>query len=417
MDKFVIKGGAPLEGQVATSGAKNSALPALAACLLTSEPVKLLHIPRVRDIRTMEKLLNHTGAKVEIRGGQVVVSAGEIARPEAPYDLVKTMRASSLVLGPLVARTGRARVSMPGGCAIGARPINLHVGALELLGAEVTQSHGYVEAAAPGGLRGATITFDRITVTGTEDVLMAAVLARGETIIENAAREPEVGDLAELLVKMGAHIEGAGTSTIRVQGVDRLHGATHTIIPDRIEAGTFLCAGAITSGEVVVTGCVPEHLRALIVKLQQAGTTVHEESSDSVRIRGGKLRAVDVTTEEYPGFATDLQAQYMSVMTQAEGISFITETIFENRFMHALELMRLGANIRIEGRQAVVAGRTELTGSPVIASDLRASASLVLAALVAKGETVIDRVYHIDRGYEKIETKLARLGASIQRVS
>jgi UDP-N-acetylglucosamine 1-carboxyvinyltransferase len=417
MDKFVIKGGAPLEGRVVTSGAKNSALPALAACLLTSEPVKLLHIPRVRDIRTMEKLLNHTGAKVDIRGGQVVVSAGEIARPEAPYDLVKTMRASSLVLGPLVARTGLARVSMPGGCAIGARPINLHVSALELLGAEVTQSHGYVEAAAPGGLRGATITFDRITVTGTEDVLMAAVLAQGETIIENAAREPEVGDLAELLVKMGANIEGAGTSTIRVEGVGRLRGATHTIIPDRIEAGTFLCAGAITGGDLVVTGCVPEHLRALIAKLQQAGASVQEESADSVRVRGGKLRAADITTEEYPGFATDLQAQYMSVMTQAEGTSFITETIFENRFMHALELMRMGANIRLDGRQAVVAGRTELTGSPVIASDLRASASLVLAALVAKGETVIDRVYHIDRGYEKIETKLARIGASIRRVS
>jgi UDP-N-acetylglucosamine 1-carboxyvinyltransferase len=417
MDKFVIKGGAPLVGEVAIGGAKNSALPALAACLLTSEPVKLLHIPRVRDIRTMEKLLTHTGAKVAIRGGQVTVSAGKIARPEAPYDLVKTMRASSLVLGPLVARTGRARVSMPGGCAIGARPINLHVTALELLGAEVTQSHGYVEASAPDGLRGATITFDRITVTGTEDVLMAAVLARGETIIENAAREPEVADLAELLVKMGADIEGAGTSTIRVRGVGRLHGAKHKIIPDRIEAGTFLCAGAMAGGDLVVTGCVPEHLRALIVKLQQAGASVQEEAPDSVRVRGGKLRAADMTTEEYPGFATDLQAQYMSVMTQADGISFITETIFENRFMHALELMRLGANIRIEGRQAVVAGRTELTGSPVIASDLRASASLVLAALVAKGETVIDRVYHIDRGYEKIETKLARIGASIRRVS
>ncbi len=417
MDKFVIKGGAPLEGRVATSGAKNSARPALAACLLTSEPVKLLRIPRVRDIRTMEKLLNHTGAKVDINGGQVTVCAGEIGRPEAPYDLVKTMRASSLVLGPLVARTGRARVSMPGGCAIGARPINLHVSALELLGAEVTQSHGYVEAAAPQGLRGATITFDRITVTGTEDVLMAAVLAQGETIIENAAREPEVGDLADLLVKMGANIEGAGTSTIRVRGVDRLHGATHAIIPDRIEAGTFVCAGALTGGDLLIAGCVPEHLRALIVKLQQAGANIHEESPDSVRVRGGKLRSVDMTTEEYPGFATDLQAQYMSVMTQAEGISFITETIFENRFMHALELMRMGANIRIEGRQAVVAGRTELTGSPVIASDLRASASLVLAALVANGETVIDRVYHIDRGYEKIEAKLAHLGASIQRVS
>jgi UDP-N-acetylglucosamine 1-carboxyvinyltransferase len=415
MDKFLIKGGARLQGQIATSGAKNSALPALAACLLTEEPVKLMRIPRVRDIRTMEKLLNHAGAQVDIQGGQVVVTAGVIARPEAPYDLVKTMRASSLVLGPLVARTGRARVSMPGGCAIGSRPINLHVAALELLGAQVTQSHGYVEAVAPEGLRGATVSFDRITVTGTEDLLMAAVLARGETIIENAAREPEVGDLADLLSKMGAKIEGAGTSTLRIQGVERLHGATHAIIPDRIEAGTFLCAGAMTGGDLLITGCVPEHLRALIAKLQHAGSDISEESHDSLRVRGGKLRAADITTEEYPGFATDLQAQYMSAMTQADGISFITETIFENRFMHAQELMRMGANIRIEGRQAVVAGRTELTGSPVIASDLRASASLVLAALVARGETVIDRVYHIDRGYEKIETKLARVGASIQR--
>jgi UDP-N-acetylglucosamine 1-carboxyvinyltransferase len=415
MDKFLIKGGARLQGQIATSGAKNSALPALAACLLTEEPVKLMRIPRVRDIRTMEKLLNHAGAQVDIQGGQVVVTAGVIARPEAPYDLVKTMRASSLVLGPLVARTGRARVSMPGGCAIGSRPINLHVAALELLGAQVTQSHGYVEAVAPGGLRGATVSFDRITVTGTEDLLMAAVLARGETIIANAAREPEVGDLADLLSKMGAKIEGAGTSTLRIQGVERLHGATHAIIPDRIEAGTFLCAGAMTGGDLLITGCVPEHLRALIAKLQHAGSDISEESHDSLRVRGGKLRAADITTEEYPGFATDLQAQYMSAMTQADGISFITETIFENRFMHAQELMRMGANIRIEGRQAVVAGRTELTGSPVIASDLRASASLVLAALVARGETVIDRVYHIDRGYEKIETKLARVGASIQR--
>ncbi len=417
MDKFVIQGGARLEGQIATSGAKNSALPALAACLLTEEPVKLMRIPRVRDIRTMEKLLNHTGAQVDIQGGQVLVTSGRVARPEAPYDLVKTMRASSLVLGPLVARTGRARVSMPGGCAIGSRPINLHVAALELLGAQVTQSHGYVEAVAPDGLRGATVTFDRITVTGTEDVLMAAVLARGDTIIENAAREPEVGDLADLLAKMGAKIEGAGSSTIRVQGVGRLHGATHTIIADRIEAGTFLCAGAMTGGDLLITGCIPEHLRALIGKLQHAGADISEEPPDALRVRGGKLRAVDMTTEEYPGFATDLQAQYMSAMTQAEGISFITETIFENRFMHAQELMRMGANIRIEGRQAVVAGRTELTGSPVIASDLRASASLVLAALVARGETVIDRVYHIDRGYEKIETKLAQAGASIQRVT
>jgi UDP-N-acetylglucosamine 1-carboxyvinyltransferase len=416
MDKFVIQGGIPLHGEIATSGAKNSALPALAAALLTAEPVRLLRIPRVRDIRTMEKLLNHTGARVDIQGGQVLVHAAEIARPEAPYDLVKTMRASSLVLGPLVARTGRARVSMPGGCAIGSRPINLHVSALELLGAKVSQSHGYVEAEAPNGLAGALIHFDRVTVTGTEDVLMAAVLARGETVIENAAREPEVADLASLLVKMGAQIDGAGESTIRVRGVERLHGAMHTIIPDRIEAGTFLIAGAITGGDLVVSGCEPNHLHALIAKMQQAGVEITGEGPGRLRVRGlGKLRSVDMTTEEYPGFATDLQAQYMALMTQAEGISFITETIFENRYMHALELARMGANIRLEGRQAVVAGVTQLTGAEVIASDLRASASLVLAALVASGETVIDRVYHIDRGYEKIESKLARAGARIRR--
>jgi UDP-N-acetylglucosamine 1-carboxyvinyltransferase len=417
MDKFIIQGGIPLQGEVFTSGAKNSALPALAAALLTAEPVKLLRIPRVRDIRTMEQLLSYTGANIETHGSQVRVHAGEIGRPEAPYDLVKTMRASSLVLGPLVARTGRARVSMPGGCAIGARPINLHITALELLGARVSQSHGYVEAEAPEGLHGALVHFDRITVTGTEDVLMAAVLAHGETVIENAAREPEVGDLAAMLSKMGAKIEGAGTSTIRVQGVDRLHGVEHAIIPDRIEAGTFLIAGAITGGDLLVSGCVPEHLNALVARMRQAGAEVTEAGPDRLRVRGsGRLRSVDMTTEEYPGYATDLQAQYMALMTQAQGISFITETIFENRFMHALELARMGAIIRLEGRQAVVAGSTPLTGAEVIASDLRASASLVLAALVAKGETVIDRVYHIDRGYERIEAKLAQAGARIERV-
>jgi UDP-N-acetylglucosamine 1-carboxyvinyltransferase len=417
MDKLIVQGGVPLEGEIATSGAKNSALPALAACLLTAEPVKLLRIPRVRDIKTMEQLLNHAGARVEIQASQVIVHAESLPRPEAPYDLVKTMRASSLVLGPLVARTGRARVSMPGGCAIGARPINLHITALEQLGAQVTQSHGYVEAAAPDGLRGALIHFDRITVTGTEDVLMAAVLARGETVIENAAREPEVADLASLLIKMGAKIEGAGASIIRIQGVDKLNGTQHSIIPDRIEAGTFLIAGAMTGGEVAVTGCEPEHLHALTAKMQQAGVQIIQEGPATLRVkRGAKMRSVDITTEEYPGFATDLQAQYMALMTQAEGISFITETIFENRYMHALELMRMGANLRLEGRQAVVAGRTPLTGAQVIASDLRASASLVLAALVASGETVIDRVYHIDRGYERIEAKLSRAGARIQRV-
>jgi UDP-N-acetylglucosamine 1-carboxyvinyltransferase len=417
MDKFVIRGGTPLQGEIAVSGAKNSALPALAACLLTEEPVILHRIPNVRDIVTMEKLLANTGAEVETDGDVTRVQARAIVAPEAPYELVKTMRASSLVLGPLVARAGRARVSLPGGCAIGARPINLHLAGLEHLGASIRQEHGYVEAEAPGGLRGACYTFDRISVTGTEDLLMAAVLAEGETVIENAAREPEVTDLAELLTKMGAEIDGAGGSTIRVRGVRRLHGAEHTIIPDRIEAGTFLIAGAITGGDLLVTRCAPEHLTVLVSKLRQAGATVEEAGPDALRVCApGPLRSVDVTTEEYPGFATDLQAQYMALMTRAQGISLITETIFENRFMHALELMRMGANIRLEGRQAIVAGPAQLTGAAVIASDLRASASLVLAALVAAGETVIDRVYHIDRGYEKIEEKLQRVGARIRRI-
>jgi UDP-N-acetylglucosamine 1-carboxyvinyltransferase len=418
MDKFRIHGGAPLQGRIAISGAKNSALPALAACLLTEEQVTLHRIPPVRDIRTMIQLLKHTGARLEVDGERVTVRAEKLERPEAPYDLVKTMRASSLVLGPLVARTGKARVSMPGGCAIGARPINLHVSALEQLGAQIRQSHGYVQAEVSRGLKGAPVQFDRITVTGTEDVLMAAVLAQGETVIGNAAREPEVQDLAELLNKMGARIEGAGTSTIRVEGVDRLHGAEHTIIADRIEAGTFLIAGAMTRGDLVIENCVPEHLDALAGKLRQAGAEISLEGSHGLRVRAtSRLRATDITTEEYPGFATDLQAQYMAMMTLAEGISFVTETIFENRFMHTQELGRMGANIRVEGRQAIVAGMAELTGAEVIASDLRASASLVIAGLVARGETVVDRVYHIDRGYERIEEKLARVGARIERVN
>jgi UDP-N-acetylglucosamine 1-carboxyvinyltransferase len=326
------------------------------------------------------------------------------------------MRASSLVLGPLLARCGRARVSLPGGCAIGARPINLHVAGLERLGARVRQEHGYIEAEAPNGLDGAEFQFERISVTGTEDLLMAAVLARGETVIHNAAREPEVVDVAALLIKMGAQIEGAGTSTIRVRGVARLHGAEHSIIPDRIEAGTFLIAGAITKGDLRVTGCAPEHLAALIAKMNQAGAEVQETGPGALRVRNArKLQSVDMTTEEHPGFATDLQAQFMALMTQAEGIAMITETIFENRFMHALELARMGANIRLNGRQALVAGATSLSGAQVIASDLRASASLVLAGLAAQGETTIDRVYHIDRGYAKIEAKLAGAGARIRR--
>ena len=421
MDKFVIEGGTPLHGTIATSGSKNSALPALAAALLTEDQVVLQRIPRVRDIRTMERLLVDIGAEISVDEETVTLQTARIISPEAPYELVKTMRASSLVLGPLVARAGRARVSMPGGCAIGARPIDFHLSGLKHLGATISQEHGYIEAVALNGLKGANISFDRISVTGTEDILMAAVLAEGETVISNAAREPEVVDLAELLTKMGAKIEGAGTSVIRVQGVAKLHGATHEIIADRIEAGTFVVAGAITGGDLTITGCVTDHLAALLAKLNEAGVNVSVADANTVRVQAGgalisPLLPVDMTTVEYPGFATDLQAQYMALMTQADGISIITETIFENRFMHAQELMRMGAKIRLDGRKAIVAGRSQLTGAGVIASDLRASASLVLAALVAKGETVIDRVYHIDRGYENIEAKLAGAGAKIRRV-
>jgi UDP-N-acetylglucosamine 1-carboxyvinyltransferase len=417
MDKFVITGGTPLHGEIPTGGSKNSALPALAAALLTDEPVTLRRIPRVRDIRTMQRLLVDIGTQVDEQGGDAVrLHTPHIVCPEAPYELVKTMRASSLVLGPLVARSGRARVSLPGGCNIGARPINLHIFGLERLGAKINQAHGYIEAEAPDGLRGGVVNFERITVTGTEDLMMAAVLAKGETVLRNAAREPEVADLAALLVKMGAKIEGAGTSEIRIQGVEKLGGADHTIIPDRIEAGTFVIAGAITGGEITVTGCEPGHLEALVSKLQQAGIGV-TQLDGAIQVRGdGRIRSVDMTTQEYPGFATDLQAQYMALMTQGDGIAIVEETIFENRFMHAQELERMGANIRIEGRKALVAGPRQLTGAGVIASDLRASASLVLAALVARGETVIDRVYHIDRGYEKIEAKLAQAGAKISRM-
>lgn len=407
-----------MSGELPVSGSKNSALPALAACLLTDEHVILRRVPQVKDLETMRSLLSYTGARVSQEDGRVCVQAKLLDNPEAPYDVVKTMRASSLVLGPLVARTGRARVSMPGGCAIGARPINMHVSALEQLGATIEQTHGYVEAQAPDGLRGSTVHFDRITVTGTEDVMMAAVLARGETVIRNAAREPEVKDLADLLVRMGAKIRGAGTSIVRIEGVEKLHGAEHTIIPDRIEAGTFLLAAGITKGDVTVTGCNPEHVAALTIKMQQAGAEVEEAGPEALRVRcSQRPKAIDVTTEEYPGFATDLQAQYMAWMTIARGISFITETIFENRFMHTQELARMGANIRIEGRQAIVAGEEGLTGAQVIASDLRASASLVLAAMVAIGESTVDRVYHIDRGYEGIEQKLAAAGARIERIS
>ena len=421
MDKFLIEGGRRLEGTVRISGAKNSALPAMAAALLTSEPVHLKNIPRVRDIITMGKLLAHMSARVqapELPPTDMTIQAEKISLAEAPYELVRTMRASILTLGPLIGRLGYARVSLPGGCAIGARPLDLHLKALETMGAEISTSFGYVEGRAPGSgrLRGGHIVFEKITVTGTENVLMAAALAAGETLIENAAREPEVTDLTELLKKMGAQIEGAGTSTLRVRGVDRLHGATHVIIADRIETGTFLVAGGITAGELELVGCAPQHLGAVIGKLTEVGVEIRQEGTDRLRVRGGgKLVSSDVTTEEYPGFATDMQAQYMALMTQATGASVITETIFENRFLHASEMVRMGANITIEGRQAVVRGPTPLGGTGVIASDLRASASLVLAGLVARGETIVDRVYHIDRGYERIEEKLSAVGARIRR--
>jgi UDP-N-acetylglucosamine 1-carboxyvinyltransferase len=419
MDKLVIRGGSPLLGTVRVSGAKNAALPAMAAALLTEEDVVLENIPQVRDIETERKLLAAMGADVELGYGRAhhrtTINCRHLAKPEASYDLVKTMRASTLVLGPLLARMGHARVSLPGGCAIGARPIDLHIKGLEKLGAAITQEHGYIEARAER-LRGAHIIFEKITVTGTEDLLMAATLAEGETVLENCAREPEVADLAALLNKMGARIQGAGTETIRVQGVEKLHGARHRIIPDRIEAGTFIVAAALTGGDLMVSACEPLHLGALLQKLEECGVTVRV-NGESVRVSGdAPLKAADILTEEYPGFPTDMQAQFMALATQAEGTSIVTENIFENRFMHAQELVRMGANIKIDGRRAVVRGKTPLSGAAVLASDLRASASLVLAALVADGETIIDRVYHIDRGYERIEEKLKTVGAQIRRI-
>ncbi len=420
MDKFVIRGGNPLVGTIRVSGAKNSALPCMAAAILTEDEVTLENIPHVRDIETERKLLASMGAAVGTREGsardRVTISCRSLSDPVARYEIVKTMRASSLVLGPLVARAGMARVAMPGGCAIGGRPIDLHIKGLEKMGATITQQHGYLEARA-SRLRGAHIVFDKITVTGTEDLLMAAVLAEGETLMENCAREPEVTDLAALLAAMGASIEGAGTATIRVKGVSGLHGAHHRIIPDRIEAGTFLIAGAITGGDLTVANCDPAHLGAVLNKLQEAGVRVEAAGPDTVRVRAAeKLRAADISTEEHPGFPTDMQAQYMALATQAEGTSQVRENIFENRFMHVQELVRMGANIKVEGSTATVRGPSKLSAAAVMCSDLRASASLVLAALVADGESILDRVYHMDRGYERIEEKLRGVGAEIQRL-
>jgi len=427
MDKFVIRGGNPLLGTIKVSGAKNSALPCMAAAILTEDEVILENIPQVRDIETERKLLEAMGATVQLGYGRAqhrtVIHCAVLSDPVAKYEIVKTMRASSLVLGPLIARTGMARVAMPGGCAIGGRPIDLHIKGLESMGATITQEHGYLEARSPnngqGRLKGAHIVFDKITVTGTEDLLMAAVLADGETLFENCAREPEVTDLAALLIAMGAKIEGAGTSTIRVQGVSRLHGARHKINPDRIEAGTFLIAGAITGGDLNIDCCNPAHLGAILAKLEECGAKI-DVGADHIRVRSegaqGGLKPVDIATEEYPGFPTDMQAQYMALATQCNGTSTVTENIFENRFMHVQELNRMGASITVNGRTATVRGGAPLQSAAVMCSDLRASAALVLAALVADGESVLDRIYHMDRGYERMEEKLRGVGAQIRRM-
>ena len=420
MDKFLISGGRALKGSVAISGAKNSALPCMAAALLTAETVTLHNLPYARDIITQRRLLEDLGATVltpELRTHKINASHIEVF--EAPYELVKTMRASVLALGPLLARFGKAKVSLPGGCAIGTRPIDLHLKGFEQLGAEVRLEGGNVVARAPnsGRLIGASVTFDKVTVTGTENLMMAATLARGKTVISNAAREPEISDLCELLNRMGARVRGGGTSTIEIDGVETLGGAQHTIIPDRIETGTFIVAAAITNGELEIKDCQPEHLSSVIDQLREVGVEIEELNQSTLRVkRGATLKAKNVTTEPHPRFPTDMQAQYMALMTQAEGESVITETVFENRFMHASELQRMGAKIHLNGRIATINGLTQLTGAPVLASDLRASASLVLAGLVAQGETVIERVYHIDRGYERIETKLRSVGANIQRL-
>ncbi len=417
MDKLKITGGARLEGTVRISGSKNAALPAMAATLLTSEEVRLRNLPLVRDIRTMQKLLSELGTEIDVGDDHSgFARTRTLESSEASYDLVKTMRASVLVLGPLVARAGEARVSLPGGCAIGTRPVDLHIAGLQKLGAEVRTEHGYVEARARR-LRGADIAFDRITVTGTENLMMAATLAEGTTTLRNSAMEPEIGDLAALLNSMGARISGAGTPTVTIEGVERLHGAQHSIIPDRIETGTFLVAAAITRGRLDLTHTRLDLLDTVAGKLRDAGVRIDAKGTTVVASGVETPLAVDATTQEYPGFATDMQAQYMAFMTQARGTSVITENIFENRFMHASELIRMGADIKVDGARAVVSGPTPLSGARILASDLRASASLVVAALVAEGETEIDRVYHLDRGYERIEEKLRDVGASIERIS
>ncbi|HJV63024.1 MAG TPA: UDP-N-acetylglucosamine 1-carboxyvinyltransferase [Albitalea sp.] len=422
MDKLLIRGGHRLSGEVAISGAKNAALPELCAALLTAEPVTLANVPRLQDVSTTLKLLRNMGAgaeRSESAPDVVTIDAGPVTTPEAPYDLVKTMRASILVLGPLLARFGEATVSLPGGCAIGSRPVDQHIKGLRAMGADISVEHGYILARAKR-LKGARITTDMITVTGTENLLMAATLAEGETVLENAAQEPEVTDLAEMLIAMGARIEGHGTGRIRIEGVERLHGlapqAAHRIIPDRIETGTFLCAVAATGGEVVLRGANAAHLGAVIDKLREAGIAV-EAGEDWIRVRAERRpQAVGFRTSEYPAFPTDMQAQFMVLDCIADGSAKITETIFENRFMHVNELLRLGARIEVDGHTALIQGVDKLSGATVMATDLRASASLVIAGLVAEGETVVDRIYHLDRGYDQMEAKLRGIGADIERI-
>ena len=415
MDKLLIEGGSRLSGEIAISGAKNAALPILCAALLTSEPVSFTNVPQLKDIGTLLALLAQMGVKVVRDGDTVTLDASGLNNPVAPYEMVKTMRASILVLGPLVARCGEARVSLPGGCAIGARPVDQHIKGLQAMGADVRVEHGYVHARVPR-LKGARLFTDMVTVTGTENLMMAAALADGETVIENAAREPEIVDLANCLVSMGARVSGAGSDVIRIQGVERLHGATHRIMPDRIETGTYLCAVAATGGSVRLTGTSSCYLDAVIDKLMDAGCEVVSER-DAIRLDApARLNAVSLRTAPYPAFPTDMQAQFMAINCVAKGVAMIRETIFENRFMHAVELQRLGADIRIDGNTAVVQGVDRLQGATVMATDLRASASLVVAGLVAEGETVIERIYHLDRGYEGLEAKLAALGAKVRRL-
>ncbi|TFY98976.1 UDP-N-acetylglucosamine 1-carboxyvinyltransferase [Ramlibacter humi] len=421
MDKLLIRGGRPLNGEVRISGAKNAALPELCAALLTGEPVTVRNVPRLQDVATMLKLVRNMGVQVDRdEDGAVRIDAGKLSSPEAPYELVKTMRASILALGPLLARFGEATVSLPGGCSIGSRPVDQHIKGLQQMGAEIVVEHGYIIAKLPKGqqrLRGARIATDMVTVTGTENLMMAATLADGETILENAAQEPEITDLAEMLIAMGAKIEGHGTSRIRIQGVPRLSGCTYRVVADRIEAGTFLCAVAAAGGRALLRDARADHLESVIEKLRAAGAQV-ESVPEGIRVQSqGRLKAQTFRTTEYPGFPTDMQAQFMTLNVIAEGASHVTETIFENRFQHVNELVRLGARIQVDGKVAVIEGVPRLSGATVMATDLRASASLVIAGLVAEGETLVDRIYHLDRGYDSMEKKLRQLGADIERVS